>query len=78
MPQRHRPELSESVAGGPLVGHRRTPRIFRADRVCETPGCSTRLSIYNDGTVCSTHSRHLLWGPRPSRPPRASEVTAAS
>ena len=41
MPQRHRPELSESVTGEPLVGYRRTPRTFRADRVCEVSGCTT-------------------------------------
>jgi len=61
MPQRHRPELSESVVGEPLVGYRRAPRTFRPDRVCETPGCSTRLSIYNDTTFCSTHGPHQLW-----------------
>jgi len=75
MPQRHRPDPSESVAGEPLAGHLRTRRTFRADRVCEAPGCSTRLSIYNTDTVCSAHSGHRL---RASREPRASEVTAAS
>jgi hypothetical protein len=27
-----------------------------ADRVCETPDCSTRLSRYNDGKHCSLHA----------------------
>ena len=61
MPQRHRPELSESVVGEPLVGYRRAPRTFRPDRVCDAPGCSTRLSIYNDGTFCSAHGPHQVW-----------------
>lgn len=72
MPQMHRPELSESVAGEPLVTHRRTPRTFGTDRVCEVPGCTTRLSIYNDGTVCSAHGSHRA-GRRPSPSP---DVTA--
>jgi len=72
MPQMHRPELSESVAGEPLVTYRRTPRTFGADRVCAAPGCTTRLSIYNDGTVCSAHASHRV-GRRPAPP---SDVTA--
>jgi hypothetical protein len=52
------------VAGEPLVGYRRTPRTFRADRVCEASGCTTRLSIYNDGSVCSAHGPHRAWGSR--------------
>jgi hypothetical protein len=44
-----------------MVGHRRIPRTFRADRVCEAEGCSTRLSIYNDGSSCSAHGPHRPW-----------------
>jgi len=61
VPQRHRPELSEAVAGEPLLGYRRTPRTYRSDRVCEAAGCSTKLSIYNDASFCSTHGPHRPW-----------------
>ena len=64
MPQRHRPELSESVAGEPLIGYRRAPRTFRSDRVCDVPGCSTRLSIYNDGSCCAAHASYRMWTSR--------------
>ncbi len=30
-------------------------RVSAKGRVCETPGCSTILSIYNGLDVCSTH-----------------------
>lgn len=56
MPQRHRPELSEAVAGERLVGYRRTARTFSPDRVCAQPRCTTRLSIYNSGTRCAVHT----------------------
>ena len=63
MPQRHRPELSESVMAEPLVGTRRSPRTFGSDRVCDAPGCLTRLSIYNGGSFCASHSAHRVWRP---------------
>ena len=31
-------------------------RRSTAGRVCERPGCETRLSIYNDGKHCSLHA----------------------
>lgn len=54
--QRHRPELSEALTGERLVGHRRSARTFAANRVCDHRGCTTRLSIYNSGTLCAVHS----------------------
>ena len=56
MPQRHRPELSESVAGERLVGYRRSARTFGRDRTCTHHGCTTRLSMYNSGSLCALHS----------------------
>ncbi len=61
MPQRHRPELLESIAGEPLVNYRRAPRTFRRDRTCAAPECSTRLSIYNSGAYCSAHGPFGVW-----------------
>ena len=61
MPQRHRPELVESIAGEPLVAYRRAPRTFRAGRVCAAHGCTTHLSIYNSGKYCATHGPYRPW-----------------
>ena len=55
MPQRRRPELTEAVMGERFVGHRRSTRTFAQGRVCTQPGCSTRLSIYNGGSLCAVH-----------------------
>jgi hypothetical protein len=39
-----------------LLGAARGPvRRFPAGRVCEEPGCETRLSIYNSRPRCSVH-----------------------
>jgi hypothetical protein len=68
MPQRHRPDLSESVSGEAPVTYRRLPRTFRPGRTCAVAGCPTVLSIYNGGKHCSVHS---------SGPLRAATVTLA-
>ena len=60
MPQRHRPELSETVSGEHLVTYRRTARTFSAGRTCATSGCLTVLSIYNGGKHCAAHAAHRL------------------
>jgi hypothetical protein len=56
MPQRHRPELSEAVAGERLVGYRRSIRTYAKNRECAHKGCGTRLSIYNSGSLCAAHA----------------------
>ncbi len=61
MPERHRSELVESIAGEPLVNYRRAPRTFRRDRICAAPECSTHLSIYNPGAYCSAHGPFGVW-----------------
>jgi hypothetical protein len=60
MPQRHRPELSESVSGEPLTTYRRTPRTFVPGRTCSVPGCPTVLSIYNGAKHCAAHNPNRL------------------
>jgi hypothetical protein len=45
-----RPVIGEAISSGGGITRR-----FRAGRVCREPGCSTRLSIYNDGDRCSIH-----------------------
>ena len=74
MPQRHRPELVESIAGEPLVTYRRAPRTFRRDRVCAAPECTTRLSIYNSGAYCSAHGPFGTWS-IPGTPPAVEDTT---
>ena len=61
MPQRHHSEFIEAVMAEPLLGSRRTPRTFDAHRVCDAPGCRTRLSIYNSGAFCASHNAHRVW-----------------
>ena len=87
MQPRHRPESSESVMAEPFVGHRRSPRTFSAGRTCAAPGCGTRLSIYNSGSLCASHaggrggrrSRHQVNAPAPDAPdPDARLARAAS
>ena len=44
------------LAGQPISsGSERPSRRYRQGRVCQEPGCSTRLSIYNDGKHCALH-----------------------
>ena len=62
MPQRHRPELSEAVAGERLVGYRRSARTFAQGRTCQHGGCTTRLSIYNSGKLCALHAAYKAAG----------------
>src|ERR1700676_1171747 len=65
MPQRHRPELSESVAAEPLSTYRRTARAFSSGRRCVEPGCLTVLSIYNGGKHCAAHNPKQVRVTRP-------------
>jgi hypothetical protein len=67
MPQRHRPELSDSVSADPLGRYRRTPHTFGPGRTCAGSGCLTVLSIYNSSKHCAAHSpNHLRVTPAPS------------
>lgn len=56
MPQRHRPELSESIAADPLGSYRRLPRTFGSGRKCAELECTTLLSIYNGAKHCAAHN----------------------
>jgi len=76
MPQRHRPELSESVAGEKLTGYRRLPRTFGSNRVCSAAGCGTRLSMYNAESLCSTHAAHHVAASASARAATATRPTA--
>ena len=71
MPQRHRPELSESVSADPLGTYRRTPRTFRPGRRCAAAGCLTVLSIYNGAKHCAAHNPKQATMPRTRVPDSA-------
>ena len=44
-----------SLAGHSLAGSERPSRAFDKNRTCREPGCSTKLSIYNNGKYCYQH-----------------------
>ncbi len=46
------------IGGRPISGHDRPSRAFKPNRVCQEPGCGTRLSIYNKGKFCYQHEPH--------------------
>jgi len=61
--------LDDEAIGGPIIGaeHHRV-RAYPRHRVCEYEGCSTRLSVYNHGSLCAAHDRlgaalcmHVAW-----------------
>jgi len=43
-------------------GKTRSPKVSARGRICEVPGCTTMLSIYNEAPVCSLHERGAKWG----------------
>jgi hypothetical protein len=45
-----------SKTAGDHADHGRSGRRLGTSRVCQEKGCSTRLSIYNDGDHCSLHA----------------------
>ncbi|HWG72881.1 MAG TPA: hypothetical protein VG184_02370 [Acidimicrobiales bacterium] len=44
-----------SLGGHTLSGSERPSKAFAKDRVCREHGCTTRLSIYNNGKYCFHH-----------------------
>ena len=56
MEQRNdRGDRDMSIGGSAFVGYGRPARTFPRGRVCDEDGCTTRLSIYNDGHYCFRH-----------------------
>jgi hypothetical protein len=43
-----------------LSGNDRPSRSFGSGRVCREPGCSTKLSIYNNGKFCYQHEPMIV------------------
>ena len=44
-----------SLGGHTLSGSERPSKAFTKGRTCREPGCTTRLSIYNNGKYCYQH-----------------------
>jgi hypothetical protein len=47
--------MDDRVGGERISSDDRASRRFTSGRVCNEPGCGTRLSIYNDGRYCALH-----------------------
>jgi hypothetical protein len=49
-------EMSERSLGGQMLsGGERPSRSFGRNRVCRQVGCTTKLSMYNNGKYCFQH-----------------------
>jgi hypothetical protein len=49
--------LTEALVKGTRPGHLPEPsRQTTTGRICAADGCSTRLSVYNDGRFCWQHT----------------------
>jgi hypothetical protein len=44
-----------SVGASGLAGSERPSKAYGRGRVCQEPGCETRLSQYNNGKFCAQH-----------------------
>lgn len=44
-----------SLGGHTLSGNERPSKAFTKGRKCREPGCTTQLSIYNNGKYCYRH-----------------------
>jgi hypothetical protein len=45
-----------TVSGSAITSTEGRPRRSKPGRVCREEGCSTKLSVYNDGAHCSLHA----------------------
>jgi hypothetical protein len=60
----------ERMRGQSVRSLPRANKQYRADRTCEAPGCSTKLSIYNKWNYCWQHEpihTYVARGKRRSR-----------
>jgi hypothetical protein len=51
----HSDRAEGPIGGTSFAGHSRPSRTFPRGRVCDEPGCDTKLSIYNEGDYCYLH-----------------------
>jgi hypothetical protein len=45
--------MAQRQRNRPTTGTRGQVKAYPFGRICETKGCATRLSIYNDDTICA-------------------------
>jgi hypothetical protein len=50
---------STELIGAVPLGSGTKSRSYRRNRVCGAGGCSTVLSVYNEGVLCSVHERRF-------------------
>lgn len=48
--------MSPNVYASRPTGRRRKLKTYGDDRICENEACSTRLSKYNQNTMCHRHA----------------------
>lgn len=48
--------MTETSPGSPRREGRGFVLSFGSKRICEAPGCPTKLSRYNESTRCSVHA----------------------
>jgi hypothetical protein len=66
----------QAFRGRGVSSHGQAPRRFSDDRSCSESNCETRLSVYNRGTTCWTHTELVpVVMPAPRR--RADEPRVA-
>jgi hypothetical protein len=61
---------TEPMQGSKWYAEARPNHVWATDRICEVPGCGTRLSIYNRVTKCSLHEEvraYVVRGRRSTR-----------
>jgi hypothetical protein len=49
-----------ALHGSRITSTERSSRRYRTGRVCKEDGCSTKLSVYNDGIFCSLHAPMIV------------------
>jgi hypothetical protein len=53
-----------SLSGHTLSGGERPSKAFGKGRICREPGCTTKLSMYNNGKYCYQHEPMAVPRPR--------------
>lgn len=65
--------MIDDAIGGEILGpHADKVRTFPRGRVCDYPGCTARLSIYNSSSACALHDFQVVEMRVPRRRRRAA------
>ncbi len=52
--------IGDAIGGEMLGPHAEKVKTFPRGRVCEHPGCTARLSIYNSSSSCALHDFQVV------------------